>query len=101
MIAFLRLVVEGRAGGFASYRGMLSRFWRVVAAQLLSTLGVTAIAITVIGAPLAVWKYVEWQFVQQEILFEDRSLREAFRGSSRLVRGRWWHTVRASDFSGC
>ena len=60
--------------------------------------GRDAIAITVIGAPLAVWKYVEWQFVQQEILFEDRSLREAFRGSSRLVRGRWWHTVRVAGF---
>ena len=23
-----------------------------------------------------------WQFVQQEILFEDKSIREAFRGSS-------------------
>ncbi len=99
VIVFVRLLVEGRASGFiASYGGMLRRFWRVVAAQLLATLGVTAIAITVIGAPLAVWKYVEWQFVQQEILFEDRSLREAFRGSSRLVRGRWWHTVRVAGF---
>ena len=24
----------------------------------------------------------------------DKSIREAFRGSSELVRGRWWHTLR-------
>jgi len=51
-------------------------------------------AITVIGFPFAVWKYVSWLFVQQEVLFTDKSIREAFRGSSELVRGRWWHTVR-------
>ena len=30
---------------------------------------------------------------QQEVLFEDRSLREALRGSTRVVRGHWWHTA--------
>jgi hypothetical protein len=69
-----------------------------VLGQLLATLGVILMAITVIGLPFAVWKYVGWMFVQQEILFEDRSLREAFRGSSRLVSGRWWHTVRVAGF---
>ncbi|MBV9007023.1 MAG: hypothetical protein JO181_20310, partial [Solirubrobacterales bacterium] len=32
-------------------------------------------------------------FAQQEILFEDRSIREAMRGSTRLVRGRWWRAA--------
>jgi Lrp/AsnC family transcriptional regulator for asnA, asnC and gidA len=34
-----------------------------------------------------------WQFVRQEIIFENRRIREAFRHSSRVVRGRWWHTA--------
>ena len=36
--------------------------------------------------------------MQQEILFENRSIREAFRGSSRHVRGQWWRTVRVAGF---
>jgi hypothetical protein len=99
VIVFVRLLVEDGSPGFsASYRGMWSRFGRVVLGQLLATLGVFVMLFTVIGAPWAVWKYVGWQFVQQEILFEDRSMRAAFRGSSDLVRGRWWHTVRVAGF---
>lgn len=40
--------------------------------------------ISVIGIPSEAWKYVGWLFIQQQILFEDRPLREAFRGSSNL-----------------
>ncbi|HEY5053737.1 MAG TPA: hypothetical protein VII45_10045, partial [Solirubrobacterales bacterium] len=99
VIVFVRLLLGGEKGGFlASYRGMLQRFWRVVFAQLLATLGVTLLVLSVIGLPIAAWKYVCWRFVQQEILFEDKPIREAFRGSSRLVRGRWWHTVRVAGF---
>jgi hypothetical protein len=36
---------------------------------------------------------VDWRFAQQEILFEDRSIREAMRASTRLVRGRWWRAA--------
>jgi hypothetical protein len=99
VIVAVRLLVEtGRMGFGASYRGMLRRFWRVVFGQLLASIGVFALAITVIGIPFAVWKYVGWQFIQQEILFEDRKIREAFGGSSSLVRGHWWHTVRVAGF---
>ena len=55
-------------------------------------------AITVIGLPFAIWKLVGWSFVGQEVLFTDKSLRESFRGSSELVRGRWWHAVRVVLF---
>jgi hypothetical protein len=99
VIVAVRLLVEtGRTGFVDSYRGMLRRFWRVVLGQLLATLGVLAMAITIIGLPFAVWKYVSWLFVQQEILFEDKGIRDAFRGSSERVRGRWWHTVRVAGF---
>jgi hypothetical protein len=99
VVVFVRDLVESRAPGFlASFRGMAQRFWRVVAAQLLASLGVLALALTVVGLPVAVYKYVAWQFVQQEVLFTDKSIREAFGGSSSLVRGRWWHTVRVAGF---
>ncbi|MBA3866948.1 MAG: hypothetical protein H0X42_11495 [Solirubrobacterales bacterium] len=77
---------------------MGQRFWRVVGAQLLATLGVTLLAATVIGLPWAINKYVAWNFVKQEVLFTDKGIRESFRGSSDLVRGRWWHTVRVAGF---
>src|SRR4029077_4769202 len=99
VIVFVRQLGAGAPTGFlGSFGGMWQRFGRVVLAQLLATLGVTALALTVIGLPFAVWKFVGWQFVQQEVLFEDKPIRDAFRGSSDLVRGRWWHTVRVAGF---
>jgi hypothetical protein len=97
VIVFVRELEWGRQVGIRdSLRGMLKRFWRVVAAQLMVTFTLLLLLLTVIGIPIAAWKYVSWLFVQQEVLFTDKSIREAFRGSSELVRGRWLHTVRVA-----
>jgi hypothetical protein len=64
----------------------------------VAPLAALGIAITIIGIPYAVYKFVCWQFVQQEILVRDKRVRDAFRGSSSLVRRRWWHAVRALGF---
>jgi hypothetical protein len=99
VIVYVRDLVASRPAGFrAALGGVRHRVWRVVFAQLLATLGVILMAITVIGIPWAIWKLVGWAFVQQEVLFTDKSLRESFRGSSDLVRGRWWHAVRPIVF---
>jgi hypothetical protein len=99
VITFVRELEAGRAVGFVgAYRGMLERFWRLVGAHVLSTVLVLLIALTVIGIPIAIKKYVDWQFVQQEILFKDASLRDAFRGSSGVVQGHWWHTLSVAGF---
>jgi hypothetical protein len=99
VITFMRDLERGQPLGFvAAYRSMLERFWRVVLGQLLASVLVLLLALTVVGLPIAIWKYVSWQFVQQEILFGDKPIREAFRGSSQLVRGRWWRTVRVAGF---
>jgi hypothetical protein len=97
VIAAVREVAEqGQASFVGAYRGMWRRFRRVVGAQLLATLALILMAITLVGLPFAAWKYVGWLFLQQEILFEDRRVRDAFRGSSDLVRGRWWYTLRVA-----
>jgi hypothetical protein len=75
---------------------MYERLWRVVAGQLLASILLALLVITVIGIPVAVYKYIGWQFIQQEIMFKNSSIREAFHGSSRLVRGRWWRTLRVA-----
>jgi hypothetical protein len=99
VIVYVRELVKGERAGFVeSWRGMLSRFWRVVGGQLLAQLGLLLLVLTVIGIPVAIYKYIGWQFIQQEILFDDKGVREAFRGSSSCVRGRWWHTVRVAGF---
>lgn len=94
IVAVRQISETGESHFVDAYRGMWKRFRRVVGAQLLATLGLFLMAITVIGIPFAAWKYVGWLFLQQQILFEDKPLREAFRGSSDLVRGRWWYTLR-------
>jgi hypothetical protein len=96
IVAVRQISETGESHFVSAYRGMWRRFRRVVGAQLLATLGVFLMVITVIGIPFAAWKYVGWLFLQQQILFEDKPLREAFRGSSDLVRGRWWYTLRVA-----
>jgi hypothetical protein len=94
IVAVRQISETGESHFVDAYRGMWRRFRRVVGAQLLATLGVFLMLVSVIGIPFAAWKYVGWLFLQQQILFEDKPLREAFRGSSDLVRGRWWYTLR-------
>ncbi len=95
VIANLSLLDRGAESGVvASYRLMFSRFWRLVFGQFAVSALTALIALTVIGIPIAIRKYVDWTFVQQEIIFNDRSIREAMRESSNAVRGKWWWTVR-------
>jgi hypothetical protein len=99
VVVFVRLLVEAKPAGFVlAWGAMRQRFWRVVLAQLGATLGIVLLAMTIVGLPFALNKLVAWRFVQQEVLFTDKSIREAFHGSSDLVRGRWWHTVRLVVF---
>ncbi len=98
-ISFLRDLELGQPASYRiGFQDMLNRFRRVVLGQLLNSILVLLIALTIIGIPFAIWKYVEWQFVQQEIIFKDKQLREAFRGSTQTVRGNWWRTVRIAGF---
>ncbi|MBV9338450.1 MAG: hypothetical protein JO262_19660 [Solirubrobacterales bacterium] len=94
VIAVLRNVERGQPAGFRSASSaVLRRIWRILAVQWLVTLLLILIAVTIIGIPFAIRKFVDWRFAQQEILFEDRTIREAMRASTRLVRGRWWRTA--------
>jgi hypothetical protein len=98
IVAVGQIAEHGTASFASAYRGMWRRFKRVVGTQLLGTLMLLAMVLTVVGVPFAAWKYVGWLFIQQQVLFEDKHVREAFRGSSQLVRGRWWYTLRVAAF---
>ncbi len=95
VVVLVRDLVQSREPGFRSaVGGVRARIWRVVFAQLLATGGVILLALSIVGLPWALWKLVGWAFVQQEVLFTDKSIRDSLRGSSELVRGRWWHALR-------
>jgi hypothetical protein len=99
VVAYMRLLVEDQPGGMrASYRAMYERLWRLVAGQLLAIVLTALLIFTVIGIPFGIYFYFAWQFVQQEILFRDARMRDAFRGSHALVRGHWWRTVAVIGF---
>jgi hypothetical protein len=94
VVAYLRLLEAGGEGGArASYRALYPRLWRVILGQLLAIVLAGLLLFTVIGIPFAIYFYFAWQLIQQEIIFEDASIRDAFRGSAALVRGHWWRTV--------
>ena len=95
VIVLVRDLFQEREPGFgSSVSGVRRRIWRVVLAQLLATGGVVLLALSIVGLPWAAWKLVGWAFVQQEVLFTDKSIRESLRGSSEIVRGRWLHALR-------
>lgn len=95
VVVFVRSLAEtGEADAADAWRGMGQRFWRLLAAPLLAWLTVLALTITLVGIPLAIWLLARWSLVQQEIVFDDASVGEAFRGSARLVRGRWLRAFR-------
>jgi hypothetical protein len=94
IIAMVRLREEGRDPGIvACYQTVLPRLWRVVGAQLLVDVFLMLMVLTVVGIPFAAYFFVAWQFVQQEILFEDRPIRDSLRASHELVRGHWWRAL--------
>ena len=93
-VSLVRNLDRGAPTGFIdSFRALRACFGRAVLVQGLVVVIVVLLFITVVGIPFAIWKFVDWQFVQQEVIFENRSIRNALRGSARAVRGRWWHTA--------
>jgi hypothetical protein len=93
VIAFIRNLERGQSTRLPPIlMAVLRRVWRLVVVQLLILLCLIVLAATIIGIPVAIIKFIDWQFAQQEILFEDRSIRAAMRGSTALVRGHRWHT---------
>ncbi len=92
--AFVRGLDRREAGGFvAAWKLTISRLWRLIAVQVVAGVLVVLLMITIIGIPYGIRKFVDWQFGQQEVLFHDRSIRQALRGSTSTVRGHWWHTA--------
>ena len=99
LVSVLHLLEQGEGPSIVgAYRYTLPRLVRLVLGWLAVIVLTVAMALTIVGIPWAVKKYVDWQFVHQEIIFRDLSVREALRGSTDAVRGSWWWTVRVALF---
>jgi hypothetical protein len=65
----------------------------LVLARLTAIVIVSALAFTVIGLPLALRQAVRWLFIEQTILLDGASARQATASSALAVEGRWWWTA--------
>ena len=83
----------GRARSGSAYRAVLRRLWPLVVTQLLVSVILIALCLTIIGLPYAFKKAVDWAFTPWQVVVEGRSGRSALRGSSDLVRGHWTLTA--------
>jgi hypothetical protein len=56
----------------------------------LYVLAVTALVVTIVGVPFAIYYAVAWSVAEPVLLVEQLSPRQALGRSQSLVRGRWW-----------
>jgi Vacuolar protein sorting-associated protein 62 len=82
-----------RLGAVKAIRFTLRRFWRLLGAALIALLVQLAIALTVIGIPWALYRFVGRIFVLNEVVLNGRSPRSSQGSSAALVRGNWWRTA--------
>ena len=82
-----------RLGCLRAYRLVLRRFWSLLGAALIAVFVQLAIALTVVGIPVAVYRFVRRIFVLFEVVLHRRSARSSQGASVALVRGHWWRTA--------
>jgi Vacuolar protein sorting-associated protein 62 len=92
-VALRNLDSGRRLGCVKAVRFTLRRFWSLLGAALIAALVQVAIAITVIGIPWAVYRFIARIFVLNEVVLKGRSARSSQGASAALVRGNWWRTA--------
>ncbi|HSL73865.1 MAG TPA: hypothetical protein VK853_05340 [Ilumatobacteraceae bacterium] len=92
--AYYQLLGEdGQASGTDAVRRAWAHAHDLASGLLRSLVIVVALITSVVGIPLGIWFLIRYQFMAQVVVTEDRGGKEALARSSRLVRGRWWHTA--------
>jgi len=95
VIEAVRMIRAGEEPGIRqSFRTSYRRIWTIALAILIIGVVLGALAVLIIGIPIALWLAVRWQFFGQAVILEDvRSARSALRQSRETVRGRWWQAL--------
>jgi hypothetical protein len=81
-----------RPGWRPAYSAVARRAWPLITTQLLVTISLVGLCLTLIGIPYALKKAVDWAFTPWQVVIEGRSGRDAMRASADLVRGDWKRT---------
>ena len=93
VIAALGEMEAGRPCDFRrAYGIVLSRFWSLAGARLRAVFHVGLFALSVVGIPWAIQRSVRWYFLEQAVILEGASAREALSTSGTVVAGSWWRT---------
>jgi hypothetical protein len=81
---------------YVTARRAFARAWRHALAIALATawqvLRSLLLILTVVGIPLAVYRFMATSLFAQASVLEDRTARDALQASAELTRGRWWRT---------
>ena len=83
-----RMDTNGVAGPIESYRTVIRKLADLFIARMFTLAIIVLLSITVVGIPIAVVLGVRWLFIEQEILLDGSSRREARSRSWELVKGR-------------
>jgi hypothetical protein len=79
-----------RLGCVKAYRFVLRRFWSLLGAAAIVTFVQLLIAITVVGIPVAIYRFVRRVFVLIEVVLHGHSARSSQGASVAVARGNWW-----------
>jgi hypothetical protein len=82
-----RRILAGQA-----YRRVFRRLRPLLKGMLTELAMVFLLAITVVGIPFGVHRFIRWSLFAEACMLGDRPATESLRRSSELVRGRWWRT---------
>jgi hypothetical protein len=82
-----------RLGCVAAYRIVLRHFWGLLGAAAIAILVQLAIFLTIVGIPVAVYRFVRRLFVVNEVVLRRHSARSSQGASVELVSGSWWRTA--------
>jgi hypothetical protein len=84
----------GRDATFAdAYAHALDRFSTLWWASLRVLFHVLLFAITIVGIPWAVQRFVRWLFVEQTVVLEGVNTKDALARSANVVIGQWWQAL--------
>ncbi|HUZ88529.1 MAG TPA: hypothetical protein VMU49_01730 [Candidatus Acidoferrales bacterium] len=71
---------------------VLHRYFRLYGMFFVLGLVVSALAVTIIGIPVAIWIGVRWSLAPIVLFAEDLGAMQSLGRSWSLVRGSWWRT---------
>ncbi len=94
MVLTVRFHYQEKAPLLETWRGTLPKWWVLWRVNLLNSVIVFLLTLSIVGIPLAVYRNVQWFWSSQSAILNDAPVMEARHQSRRLSKGHWWSTLR-------